>query len=180
MCAADADDADRLGSVRYDLIRFRNLFLNHFTLIIYGAVFCSRLYTIDRKCNLFICRMSIDINRIIRIIHKYKILAGGFCNRRIRRRIYIGYDHGMIVTFCHFQLCPQNRIVQRCGYLTDTAADAVYHLAVQIRTRHLVTIFGGEGLHCIIGRKRIAGIQSCSVDQAAAICNVFAAGRPGG
>ncbi len=39
MCAADADDADRLGSVRYDLIRFRNLFLNYFTLIIYGAVF---------------------------------------------------------------------------------------------------------------------------------------------
>ena len=124
--------------------------------------------------------MSFDINRIIRIIHKYKILAGGFCNRRIRRRIYIGYDHRMIVTFCHFQLCPQNRIVQRRRYLTDTAADAVYHLAVQIRTRHLVTIFGGEGLHCIIGRKRIAGIQGCSVDQAAAICNVFAAGRTGG
>lgn len=50
-----------------------------------------------------------------------------------------------IMTFLSLPALPQNRIVQRCGYLTDTAADAVYHLAVQIRTRHLVTVSVEKG-----------------------------------
>ena len=76
--------------------------------------------------------------------------------------------------FVHLQLGKQNRVIQSGGYLTDTAADAVYHLTVQIGTGHIITVFFRKWRYRFVGRKAFTRINRGTVDQLAAIRHIGA------
>ena len=74
----------------------------------------------------------------------------------------------------HFQLRQKNRIVQRSGYLADTAAQAVHHLPVHVRARHEITVIGGKRGYCLIRGKLIPRIQCRTRYQVAPVCHIGA------
>ena len=136
---------------RYDLFRRRHIRFKHLADIFHFSVRGPVFHTIDRKRNGLIgSRGSLYINWIFFIICKFKIFTARLGNCRIRGRIYIGNDHRVITSLIHLQFCIQHGIIERSRYLTDTSAQTVYNLSVQIRTRQFISV---------LNRKRCDQIQ---------------------
>ena len=107
----------------------------------------SGLMTINGKIQRSLIPHTINIDRSICIIGKYKIHQA-FCNGCILGRIHIGDQHGMIVTLVHLKFCFQDRIIKGRGNLTDTTAISVHHLAALIGGSRIIAVIRIERCYC--------------------------------
>ena len=100
-----SDVSTRYTHIPHRITRVRiNIFvvglngLQYFTFVSYGTVAVTILHTVDIKSNFLILRISLDIDRIIRIVHKFEIFSRRFCYGCIRGRAHVSYNHGMMVS----------------------------------------------------------------------------------
>ena len=98
------DITDGLTGISIDLIRRGCDRLQHFTFITHRMSGSSALLPIDVERDLLVMRIAFYVDGCICIVYKLKVFAGALCDRCICGRIYIAYDHGMIITFRYFQL----------------------------------------------------------------------------
>ena len=124
--------------------------------------------------------MSLDVDGTVQVVPEPEILVRALGNGRVRGRIHIGHDHGVVRTLRNLQLRQQNRIVERGGYLADAAAHTVHHLIVHKGARHVISVLRGKRRHAVKHGELVPGIQDCAVDQFTAIGYIFASVKVGG
>ena len=109
--AGHAHITDHLTAVCNDGLILRRIFGEHFTLKLHSPARISGLHTIYIECDLLVVGITFNIDGMLRIVDKTEILTGRFRDRRIRRFIYIGNHHGVIVTLRHLQFRTKHCII---------------------------------------------------------------------
>ena len=56
----------------------------------------------------------------------------GTINHGIHTWLQIGYSHGVISSLCDFKIAVERCLIKRTGYLTESSADALFHLIAYV------------------------------------------------
>ena len=154
--------------------------LQHLALIADFPAGIPVLLPIDGEGQLFSLSAPLDVDRAVQVVLEPEILVRALRDGRVRGRVHIGHDHGVVRPLGDLQLRQQDGIVQRGGYLADAASHAVHHLVVHEGPRHIVSVLRGEGRHAVQHGELVPGIQDRAVDQVAAVGDVLAPVEVGG
>ena len=84
----------------------------------------------------------------------------------------------MVLSLDNLKLCAESCLVQGCGNLTDTAADAVYHTSVLISRCRKISVFFGKRMHTLITGQSFPRHQYMSVDFCCSVLQVACPGSP--
>ena len=144
--------AHRQRRIGVNYLRVRISLADNLALIYHLAGAVSGFHSVYRESDILIIRAdSFNINRRFRIIDKFEVLSGGLRNSRVGGRIHVSNYHGMIVSLRDLKLRQKHRVIKRCGYLADTASQAVHHLTVQVGSRHIIAVRLRKGRYRLVG-----------------------------
>ena len=122
---------------------------------------------------------TLVVNRLRGSLKICAVKAPGFGDRRILRGLHIAHDHRMIASLIHLQLRFQNGIIKRSRHLTDTSAQTVHNLPVQIRTRQLISVCLGKRRDQLQHRTLLTRVKCNTIYMAASRPDICHPGRTG-